>query len=109
MYWTSIHATKHAVIVGGNTAGRDQQQLLAEFQYASQQRPDIQKPVWHASLSLPQAERLDDATWRQVTDRFMQQMGFYPTIPLWWFGTKTLISITCTSLPVASACWARSG
>jgi hypothetical protein len=75
------NATKHAVIVGGNTAGRDQQQLLAEFQYASQQRPDIQKPVWHASLSLPQAERLDDATWRQVTDRFMQQMGFLPEHP----------------------------
>lgn len=69
------------VIVGGNTAGRDQQQLMAEFQYASQQRPDIQKPVWHTSLSLPQAERLDDATWRQVTDRFMQQMGFLPEHP----------------------------
>lgn len=41
----------------------------------SAQRPDIERPIWHAALSLPQDEHLTAEQWREVTADFVQHLG----------------------------------
>jgi len=69
---------KQAEHVGGNMAGSDPRELSAEFAVMRQLRPDIEKPVWHASLSLPEGERLASERWAVVADDFMARMGIDP-------------------------------
>ncbi|RYE63620.1 MAG: relaxase, partial [Oxalobacteraceae bacterium] len=69
---------KEAERVGGNMDGADPQELSAEFAVVRQLRPDIEKPVWHCSLSLPAGERLDSERWAAVAEDFMKHMEFDP-------------------------------
>ena len=62
--------------IAGNMSGCDPRELSAEFAAVRQLRPDIQRPVWHCSLSLPRGERLETEKWTEVTDAFLQKMGF---------------------------------
>ncbi|WP_223920835.1 relaxase/mobilization nuclease domain-containing protein, partial [Aeromonas caviae] len=75
--------TKNAERVGGNMAGNDPRELSREFSAVRQLRPDIGKPVWHCSLSLPPGERLSAEKWEAVTADFMQRMGFDQTNTPW--------------------------
>ncbi len=68
--------TKNAERVGGNMSGNDPRELSREFSAVRQLRPDIGKPVWHCSLSLPPCERLSAEKWEAVAADFMQHMGF---------------------------------
>lgn len=68
--------TKKAERVGGNMAGNDPRELSLEFSAVRKLRPDISKPVWHCSLSLPPGERLSAEKWEAVAADFMQRMGF---------------------------------
>jgi len=63
-------------IIGGGMAGKDVDELSIEFNAARKLRPDIKKPVWHNSLRLPEGDKLDDATWVKIADRYMEKMGF---------------------------------
>ena len=75
--------TKNAERVGGNMAGNDPRELSREFSAVRQLRPDIGKPVWHCSLSLPPGERLSAEKWEAVAADFMQRMGFDQTNTPW--------------------------
>ncbi len=68
-------------IVGGNMAGASPQQLTREFVAARQLRPDIERAVWHCSLSLPPGERPTNEQWDEITKDFMQGMGFNEYAP----------------------------
>ena len=68
--------TKNAERVAGNMAGDSPRELAQEFAAVRQLRPDIEKPVWHCSLSLPAGERLSADKWETVAGDFMQRMGF---------------------------------
>lgn len=63
-------------IVGGNLEGRSARALAAEFAVVRQLRPDIEKPVWHSSLSLPEGEVLNDQTWERVAEAYLRKVGF---------------------------------
>lgn len=63
-------------IVGGNMAGHDPQTLTAEFAVSRRLRPEIEKPVWHNSLRLPEGENLSGGQWAKIGDEYMQRMGF---------------------------------
>jgi hypothetical protein len=63
-------------IVGGNMAGKNALILTKEFSVAKSLRSDIEKPVWHCSLSLPAGEKLSGFKWGEITDSFMKSMGF---------------------------------
>lgn len=67
---------KNAERVAGNMAGDSPRELAQEFAAVRQLRPDIEKPVWHCSLSLPAGERLSADQWQAVAGDFMQRMGF---------------------------------
>jgi hypothetical protein len=68
-------------LVGGNIHGDDSHQLAEQFNRIRQLRPDIPRPLWHASLYLGTAEHLDNDTWCQLTKDFLEQMEFSPKIP----------------------------
>lgn len=62
-------------IIGGNMAATTQAGLSAEFGAVRCQRPDIAKPVWHVSLSLPPGDSLTAEQWREVAADFLRKMN----------------------------------
>ena len=62
-------------IIGGNMAATTQAGLSAEFGAVRCQRPDIARPVWHVSLSLPPGDSLTTEQWRDVAADFLRKMN----------------------------------
>ena len=71
-----LHSKEEARLIGGNMVGQTPRTLAAEFRCARELNPKLKKAVYHASLSLPQSERLDDASWRAIADDYVKGMGF---------------------------------
>lgn len=67
---------KQPEVVGGTLAGETAAELSREFSIVRGLRPDIKRPVWHCSLSLPADENLSSEKWSVVVEDFMQRMGF---------------------------------
>lgn len=71
------HASKRPELISSNMArGDDPRALAVEFAAIHRLRPEVKKPVWHCSLSLPEGERLTSATWAAIVHRFLDKMGF---------------------------------
>ncbi|MBD2199482.1 MULTISPECIES: relaxase/mobilization nuclease domain-containing protein [Calothrix] len=62
--------------IGGNMEGNNPRELAAEFRFSRQLNPKVSRAVYHASLSLPHQESLDDETWHEITQKYLQAMGF---------------------------------
>jgi hypothetical protein len=60
----------------GNMTGKNARELAREFAVAREQRPEVERPVWHSSLSSPPGERLTDQQWRDVAGDYVKRMGF---------------------------------
>jgi Relaxase/Mobilisation nuclease domain len=58
--------------MGGNNA----RALAREFKISRQLNPEADRVVYHASLSLPDNERLDEPTWNELANRYLEEMGF---------------------------------
>ncbi len=67
---------KNPEIVGGTLTHGTARELSAQFAITRHLRPDVQSPVWHASLSLPEGERLSSEKWSTIAEAFMSKMGF---------------------------------
>lgn len=67
----------------GNVLGTDPRDLARQFAISRQLRPDIKKPVWHCSLSLPPGERLPDEKWAEIARDFLARMGLDPDARQW--------------------------
>ncbi|WP_145514165.1 relaxase/mobilization nuclease domain-containing protein [Yersinia massiliensis] len=67
------------VVIGGNMTCDCANELIAEFNTASERRTDISKPAWHNSLRLPKNDELTNAQWIKIADDYMNQMGFSDT------------------------------
>jgi hypothetical protein len=74
---------KNAERIGGNMSGQVPRELSREFSAIRQLRPDIRKPAWHCSLSLPPGERLTTEKWAVVASDFLQRMGFDQSSTPW--------------------------
>lgn len=64
--------------IGGTLAGKNAREMSREFSVARRLREDVEKPVWHASLSLPKGERLDSVKWQKVCAAFLTRMDIIP-------------------------------
>ncbi|HBV8276064.1 TPA: relaxase/mobilization nuclease domain-containing protein, partial [Klebsiella pneumoniae] len=73
------HHREAPSIIGGNMTGDCANELIAEFDTASERRTDIIKPAWHNSLRLPKNDELTNAQWIKIADDYMNQMGFSDT------------------------------
>lgn len=71
------------IIIAGNMVARDSRSIAAEFKVSRQLRPDVNKPVWHASLALPPGQSLNDQDWDKAARVFMEEMGFDPAAHQW--------------------------
>lgn len=67
-----------AVMIGGNMCGTDARALATEFGAARRLRPDIDRPVWHTSLSCPPGEQLTPDQWDEAAARLMTSVGMPP-------------------------------
>jgi hypothetical protein len=63
-------------VIGGNLSGDTRGEMSEEFRTISKQRPDIEKPVHHASLSAGEKDRLTVEQWNEIADRYIEEMGF---------------------------------
>ena len=73
--------TKIPERVSGNMVGENVRELATEFAAVRTLRPDIKRPVWHCSLSLPPGERLGAEKWDNIANDFMQRMDFTDKTP----------------------------
>lgn len=64
------------ILIGGNMDGKTPKELAKEFAESRSLNPDLQRPVYHLSLSLAPGEHLNDFTWNEIADRYMKEMGF---------------------------------
>jgi len=57
-------------------AGETPKELSAEFKLSRELRPNLNRVVYHSSLSLPPGENLNDQQWKEVANKYMSHMGF---------------------------------
>ena len=62
--------------IGGNMEGTNPRELAAEFGISRRLNPKVSRAVYHASLSLAHKESLDDDTWDEIAQKYLQAMGF---------------------------------
>jgi hypothetical protein len=62
--------------IGGNMEGTNPRELAAEFGISRRLNPKVSRAVYHASLSLAHNEHLDDDTWDEIAQKYLQAMGF---------------------------------
>jgi hypothetical protein len=63
-------------VIGGNMSGLTREELQKEFEAICGQRPDIEKPVHHVSLSAGENDRLSVEQWQEISERYIHEMGF---------------------------------
>jgi hypothetical protein len=63
-------------IIGGNMSGQTREELTAEFEAVRRQRPDIEKPVHHASLSAGERDEISVEEWREIAAKYVERMGY---------------------------------
>ncbi|MFS0518985.1 relaxase/mobilization nuclease domain-containing protein, partial [Nostoc sp. UIC 10607] len=71
-----LESQKDAKLIGGNMGGNNARALAREFKISRQLNPEADRVVYHASLSLPENERLDEPTWNELANRYLEEMGF---------------------------------
>jgi hypothetical protein len=62
-------------ILDTNMAGETPRELAAEFGEIRKLRPNLGKAVLHVSLSAAPGEKLTDAQWREIGQRYLDGMG----------------------------------
>ena len=72
-----------AYLAGGNLDGHDPRSLANEFAVSRKLRTDIERPVWHTSLSLPEGENLTDERWQEAAEKLMTKIGMDPNLHQW--------------------------
>lgn len=63
-------------LIGGNMSGQTREELAQEFEAISRQRPDIEKPVHHASLSSHKEDEISVDKWREIAADYIERMGY---------------------------------
>ena len=67
---------KEAEIIDSNMLGDSALSLSREFNISADQRPNLKKTVYHASLSIHPEEKLTNNQFRKIGKEFLQKMGF---------------------------------
>ncbi|MEJ6488044.1 relaxase/mobilization nuclease domain-containing protein [Nostoc punctiforme UO1] len=71
-----LESQKDAKLISGNMGGNNARALAREFKISRQLNLEADRVVYHASLSLPENEQLDEPTWNELANRYLQEMGF---------------------------------
>lgn len=68
-----------AELIGGNMIGETARELSSEYGRIRQIKKDIEKPVYHVSLALPEGESFTPEQWQTVAADYLSQMGLDPS------------------------------
>ncbi len=71
-----LESKDNSCLIGGNMFGRNARELAKEFRISRQLNPSAEKVVHHVSLSLAGGEHLDNDTWCELADKYMEAMGY---------------------------------
>jgi Relaxase/Mobilisation nuclease domain len=63
-------------VIGGNMNSDTRGELAEEFRAVRRQRPDIRKPVHHASLSAGEKDKIGIEQWNEIAEKYVEKMGF---------------------------------
>jgi hypothetical protein len=108
----SKEGAKRADVIGGNIESGSYADIMKQFAVVRSMRPDIERPVWHCSLSFPPEEDLDNETMARVAEEFMKLMNFseeYPFVVVRHFDkAHAHIHIVVSRISLGGEVW-RSG
>ncbi len=71
-----VEGKQGAQRIGGNMLGDNAAELAKEFKVSEALNERVEKPVFHASLSLPRTEKLTNQQWADIAERYLRGMGF---------------------------------
>lgn len=71
-----LFSKEGASLIGSNMMGKTPQELAVEFRSFLHLNNRVQKPVYHAALSVPKSEALSDAQWLDIGLDYLKGMGF---------------------------------
>jgi hypothetical protein len=71
-----LQGKQDSQIIGGNMAGKTARQLASEFKLSRSLNPNVERVVYHASLSVPASEKLSDEQWTAIANTYLNSMGF---------------------------------
>ncbi len=71
-----IQSKPGAERIGGNMTSSPRDVLTEQFRLSAALNAQVERTVFHASLSVPASERLSDHTWRAVARDYLDGMGF---------------------------------
>ena len=71
-----LESKENSSLIGGNMFGRNASELASEFRISRQLNASAEKVVHHVSLSLTNGEQLDNDTWCELADKYMEAMGY---------------------------------
>jgi hypothetical protein len=72
-----VENKEEASRIGGNMSGQNPRELAAEFKFSRQLNPNVERAVYHVSLSLAPGEYLSDEQWNEISDRYLRKMNFH--------------------------------
>ncbi|MEA5574489.1 relaxase/mobilization nuclease domain-containing protein [Calothrix sp. UHCC 0171] len=72
-----VENKEEAERIGGNMSGQNPRELAAEFKFSWQLNPNVERAVYHVSLSLAPGEYLSDEQWNEISDRYLREMNFH--------------------------------
>ncbi len=67
-----------AELLGGNMGSSTVDLLTAEFHMSQNLNPNIKRPVYHFTISLPHSEHLSQHQWLDLSRDYAQKMGLNP-------------------------------
>ena len=71
-----LETKESAELIDSNMVGKNARELAAEFKFSRQLNPNVERVVYHASLSLPKHEHLSNDTWSDIAQDYLKGMGF---------------------------------
>lgn len=71
-----VHGKDGAERIAGNMSGETPRQLDREWGVYREMNSVVKEDVFHASLSLPEGERLSDEQWQDAAQVYVEKMGF---------------------------------
>ena len=63
-------------LVGGNMFGENARELTKEFKISRQLNPEVERAVYHVSLSAAPDDCIDEELWKEIAQKYLDNMGF---------------------------------
>ncbi|MEM6404269.1 MAG: relaxase/mobilization nuclease domain-containing protein, partial [Cyanobacteria bacterium P01_D01_bin.116] len=63
-------------LIGGNMFGQNARELAKEFKISRQLNPEVERAVYHVSLSAAPDDCINKELWKEIAQKYLEKMGF---------------------------------